>query len=35
MCIRDSYFAEEAIKAIEVNRNRPFFMYLAFNAPLL
>jgi arylsulfatase A-like enzyme len=27
------YFAEEAIKAIEVNRNRPFFMYLAFNAP--
>jgi len=28
-----AYFAEEAIKAIEVNRNRPFFMYLAFNAP--
>ena len=27
------YFAEEAIKAIEVNRNRPFFIYLAFNAP--
>ena len=27
------YFAEEAIKAIEANRNRPFFMYLAFNAP--
>ncbi|MBU0825277.1 MAG: sulfatase-like hydrolase/transferase [Alphaproteobacteria bacterium] len=27
------YFAEEAIKAIEANRNRPFFLYLAFNAP--
>ncbi|WP_428630659.1 sulfatase-like hydrolase/transferase [Sphingopyxis sp.] len=27
------YFAAEAIKAIEANRNRPFFMYLAFNAP--
>lgn len=27
------YFAEEATKAIEANRNRPFFMYLAFNAP--
>ena len=27
------YFAEEAIKAIAANRNRPFFMYLAFNAP--
>ena len=27
------YFAEEAMKAIEANRNRPFFMYLAFNAP--
>ena len=27
------YFADEAIKAIEANRNRPFFMYLAFNAP--
>jgi arylsulfatase A-like enzyme len=27
------YFAAEATKAIEVNRNRPFFMYLAFNAP--
>jgi arylsulfatase A-like enzyme len=27
------YFANEAIAAIEANRNRPFFMYLAFNAP--
>jgi len=27
------YFADEAIKAIDANRNRPFFMYLAFNAP--
>ncbi|WP_338424504.1 sulfatase-like hydrolase/transferase [Sphingopyxis kveilinensis] len=27
------YFADEAIKAIEANRNRPFFMYLAFTAP--
>jgi arylsulfatase A-like enzyme len=27
------YFADEAIKAIEANRNRPFFLYLAFNAP--
>jgi arylsulfatase A-like enzyme len=27
------YFAEEAMKAIEANQNRPFFMYLAFNAP--
>ncbi|MDO9489980.1 MAG: sulfatase-like hydrolase/transferase, partial [Sphingomonadaceae bacterium] len=27
------YFAAEAVKAIEANRNRPFFMYLAFNAP--
>lgn len=27
------YFADEAIAAIEANRNRPFFMYLAFNAP--
>lgn len=27
------YFAEEAMQAIEANRNRPFFMYLAFNAP--
>lgn len=27
------YFADEAITAIEANRNRPFFLYLAFNAP--
>jgi arylsulfatase A-like enzyme len=27
------YFADEAVRAIEANRNRPFFMYLAFNAP--
>jgi arylsulfatase A-like enzyme len=27
------YFANEAVAAIEANRNRPFFMYLAFNAP--
>ena len=27
------YFADEAIKAIEANKNRPFFMYVAFNAP--
>ncbi|WP_053554851.1 sulfatase-like hydrolase/transferase [Sphingopyxis sp. 113P3] len=27
------YFADEAIKAIRANRNRPFFLYLAFNAP--
>ncbi len=27
------YFAEEAIRAIEANRGRPFFLYLAFNAP--
>lgn len=27
------YFADEAIKAIDANRGRPFFMYLAFNAP--
>ena len=27
------YFADEAIEAIEANRNRPFFLYLAFNAP--
>jgi arylsulfatase A-like enzyme len=27
------YFSREAIKAIEANRNRPFFMYLAYNAP--
>ncbi len=27
------YFADEAIAAIEANKNRPFFLYLAFNAP--
>jgi arylsulfatase A-like enzyme len=27
------YFAEEASRAITANRNRPFFLYLAFNAP--
>lgn len=27
------YFADQAVAAIEANRNRPFFMYLAFNAP--
>lgn len=27
------YLAAEAVKAIEANRNRPFFLYLAFNAP--
>ncbi|MDP1627705.1 sulfatase-like hydrolase/transferase [Parvibaculum sp.] len=27
------YFTDEAVKAIEANRNRPFFMYLAYNAP--
>jgi|CXWL01.1.fsa_nt_gi arylsulfatase A-like enzyme len=27
------YFANQASAAIEANRNRPFFMYLAFNAP--
>lgn len=27
------YFADEAIQAIEANRDRPFFLYLAFNAP--
>ena len=27
------YFAAEAVKAIEANRHRPFFMYLSFNAP--
>jgi arylsulfatase A-like enzyme len=27
------YFADQAIAAIEANRNRPFFLYLAFNAP--
>jgi arylsulfatase A-like enzyme len=27
------YLAEEASRAIEANRSRPFFLYLAFNAP--
>lgn len=27
------YLADEAVKAIDANRHRPFFMYLAFNAP--
>lgn len=27
------YLADEAARAIEANRNRPFFLYLAFNAP--
>ena len=27
------YLGREAVRAIEANRNRPFFMYLAFNAP--
>ena len=27
------YLAEEAAKAVAANKNRPFFMYLAFNAP--
>jgi arylsulfatase A-like enzyme len=27
------YLSREAVKAIEANRNRPFFMYLAYNAP--
>ena len=27
------YLADEAAKAIAANRNRPFFLYLAFNAP--
>jgi arylsulfatase A-like enzyme len=27
------YLAREAAAAIEANRNRPFFLYLAFNAP--
>ncbi len=27
------YFSREAVKAIEANRNRTFFMYLAYNAP--
>ncbi|MBW2416859.1 MAG: sulfatase-like hydrolase/transferase, partial [Deltaproteobacteria bacterium] len=27
------YLSDEAVRAIEANRNRPFFMYLAYNAP--
>ncbi len=27
------YLTDSALKAIEANRNRPFFMYLAYNAP--
>lgn len=27
------YLAEEAMKVVEANRNHPFFLYLAFNAP--
>ena len=27
------YLSAEAVKAIEANKNRPFFMYLAYNAP--
>ena len=27
------YLADEAVEAIDANRNRPFFLYLAFNAP--
>ncbi len=27
------YLSNEAVKAIRANRNRPFFMYLAYNAP--
>lgn len=27
------YFSKQAVSAIAANRNRPFFMYLAFNAP--
>lgn len=27
------YLSAEAVKAIEANRNRPFFLYLAYNAP--
>jgi len=27
------YLSEEAAKAIDANKNRPFFMYLAYNAP--
>jgi arylsulfatase A-like enzyme len=27
------YLSDEAVRAIEANRNRPFFLYLAYNAP--
>ena len=27
------YLSAEAVAAIEANRNRPFFLYLAYNAP--
>lgn len=27
------YFGDEAVRAIDANKDRPFFMYLAFNAP--
>lgn len=27
------YFTDEAVKVIERNRNQPFFLYLAYNAP--
>lgn len=27
------YFTEQAVSAIHANRNRPFFLYLAYNAP--
>ncbi len=27
------YFGDEAVKAIAANKDRPFFLYLAFNAP--
>ncbi|MCG9915596.1 MAG: sulfatase-like hydrolase/transferase [Phenylobacterium sp.] len=27
------YLTDEAVKAIHANRNRPFFLYLAYNAP--
>lgn len=27
------YLTDEAVKAIHANRNRPFFMYLSYNAP--
>jgi arylsulfatase A-like enzyme len=27
------YFSRQAVRVIETNRNRPFFLYLAYNAP--